>query len=187
VKRSIPAAVVAAFLCLACAPGAVADETPPPRIEAGAKGPDFRAPASTGGTIGLSDLKGRVVVLYFYPKDDTPGCTVEAKGFRDFAAEFEKTGAVVLGVSRDGLESHEKFSKKYGLSFALLADTDGAIHDAWGAWKPGSIFGHSALGVDRSTFVIDGDGIVRRAWHGVNPDGHAEEVLAFVKGLAAAK
>lgn len=182
-KSLISVAATAALVLLACAPKAGADESKTaPKV--GYPSPDFSAPASGGGTIRLGDLKGRVVVLYFYPKDDTPGCTVEAKGFRDFAADFGKAGAVVLGVSRDSLESHAKFAKKFDLTFALLADTDGKIHDAYGAWKDGSIFGRSALGVDRSTFVIDGDGVLRKAWHSVNPDGHAEEVLAFVKGMA---
>ncbi len=162
-------------------------ETKVAKVEAGMPAPDFRAPASTGGTIGLSDLKGKVVVLYFYPKDDTPGCTAEAKGFRDLADDFGKAGAVVLGVSRDGLESHAKFAKKHGLTFALLADADGRIHDVFGAWKEGSIFGRSPLGVDRSTFVIDGEGLVRKAWHGVDPDDHAARVLDFVRSLAPAR
>ena len=157
------------------------------KVDTGMPAPDFRAQASTGGTIGLADLKGKVVVLYFYPKDDTPGCTVEAKGFRDLADDFGKAGAVVLGVSRDGLESHAKFARKHGLTFALLADPDGRIHDAFGAWKEGSIFGRSPLGVDRSTFVIDGLGVVRKAWHGVDPDGHATRVLDFVRSLEPAR
>ncbi len=187
VKNTWMVAAMAAMVLGACAGRADAEESKAARIEAGTKAPDFSTPASTGGSIALKDLKGRVVVLYFYPKDDTPGCTVEAKGFRDYAAEFAKAGAVVLGVSRDGLDSHAKFARKFDLTFALLADTDGKIHDAYGAWKEGSIFGHSALGVDRSTFVIDGEGTVRKAWRSVSPDGHAEEVLAFVKGLALAK
>jgi peroxiredoxin Q/BCP len=187
VKNTFAITAVAALMLAACAGRADAEESKAARIEAGAKAPDFSASASTGGTIGLKDLKGKVVVLYFYPKDDTPGCTVEAKGFRDYAADFTKAGAVVLGVSKDDLDSHAKFVKKFDLTFALLADTDGKIHDAYGAWKQGSIFGRSALGVDRSTFVIDGDGTVRKVWHSVSPDGHAEDVLAFVKSLAPAK
>ncbi len=186
-KNTFAIAAVAALMLAACAGRADAEESKAAKIEAGAKAPDFSGPASTGGTIGLKDLKGKVVVLYFYPKDDTPGCTVEAKGFRDYAADYTKAGAVVLGVSKDDLDSHAKFVKKFDLTFALLADTDGKIHDAYGAWKQGSIFGRSALGVDRSTFVIDGDGTVRKVWHSVNPDGHVEEVLAFVKSLAPAK
>jgi len=183
------AAALAALVGVGVAGSAreVRAETEVAKVEAGVPAPDFRAPASTGGTIGLADLKGKVVVLYFYPKDDTPGCTAEAKGFRDLADDFGKAGAVVLGVSRDGLESHAKFARKHGLTFALLADPDGRIHDAFGAWKEGSIFGRSPLGVDRSTFVIDGLGVVRKAWHGVDPDGHATRVLDFVRSLEPAR
>jgi len=154
-------------------------------VQVGQRAPDFRAAASDGKTYSLSDLKGKVVVLYFYPKDDTPGCTVEAKGFQADTAAFTAAGAVVLGVSRDDLESHHEFAGKYGLTFPLLVDADGAIHDAYGAWKAGSLFGRTALGVDRSTVVLDRDGIVRRIWRSVDPDGHASEVLAFVRSLAA--
>ncbi len=186
-RNTFTIAAVAALMLAACTGKADADESRTLKIEVGAKAPDFSAFSSTSGTIALKDLKGKVVVLYFYPMDDTPGCTVEAKGFRDYAADFTKAGAVVLGVSKDGLDSHAKFAKKFDLTFALLADTDGKIHDAYGAWKEGSIFGHTALGVNRSTFVIDGNGEVRKVWRSVNPDGHAEEVLAFVKSLAPAR
>ena len=153
------------------------------RIDAGTRAPDFSAPASDGKTYALAGLHGKIVVLYFYPKDDTPGCTVEAKGFRDADADLAALGAVVLGVSRDDLESHQQFARKYGLNFPLLSDPDGRIHDAFGAWKEGSVFGRTAMGVDRSTFVIDGDGVVRKAWHGVDPGEHKAEVLAFVRTL----
>jgi len=147
--------------------------------------PAFSAPASTGGTIRLSDLAGRIVVLYFYPKDNTPGCTTEAKGFRDAEAEMAALGVQVLGVSRDGLDAHARFVDRYDLNFPLLSDPDGKIHDAYGAFK-GGIWGRGVLGVDRSTFVIDGQGIVRKVWRGVDPSGHSEEVLAFVRTLADA-
>jgi thioredoxin-dependent peroxiredoxin len=181
-------AAAAALAVAACAPGADAGEAAKgARVEAGQKAPDFRAPASDGGEKGLSDFAGKVVVLYFYPKDDTPGCTIEAKDFRDFAADFAAAGAAVVGVSADDLESHGKFAKKHGLAFTLLSDPDGRILDAYGAWKEGSIFGRTAMGVDRSTFVIDGTGTVRRAWRSVNPMGHAQEVLAFVRSLSAGR
>ena len=154
-------------------------------VQVGQRAPEFRAAASDGKTYALADLKGRVVVVYFYPKDDTPGCTVEAKGFQGEGAAFAAAGAVVLGVSRDDLESHNAFAGKYDLTFPLLVDADGAIHDAYGAWKEGSLFGRTALGVDRSTVVIDREGIVRRIWRSVSPDGHAAEVLAFVRSLPA--
>lgn len=149
----------------------------------GRPAPGFRAPASDGRMLSLADFRGRTVVLYFYPKDDTPGCTLEAKSFRDAAAEFQRLGAVVLGVSRDDRESHDRFAKKYDLNFPLIEDGDGKVHDAYDAWKH-NVFGRTALGVDRSTFVIDGDGILRKAWRGVNPGGHVDEVLAFVRTMA---
>jgi peroxiredoxin Q/BCP len=187
-RRSLVARVVALLLGSAVpaallAPAlACAGEPAGPRLSEGTPAPDFTAPASDGSTVRLSALKGKVVVLYFYPKDDTPGCTVEAKSFRDDEAELKSLGVVLLGVSRDDLDSHRRFVTKYGLAFPLLADPDGAIHDAYGAWKPGSVFGRTALGVDRSTFVIDRQGVVRKAWHGVDPDGHAAQVVDFIKG-----
>jgi len=148
----------------------------------GQPAPDFTAPGPGGRPVALSDYRGKVVVLYFYPKDDTPGCTIEAKSFRDAAAEFQALGAVVLGVSRDGLESHGKFAKKYDLAFPLVADEDGKVHDLYDAWKH-NMFGHTVLGVDRSTFVIDREGIVRKVWRGVSPSAHVDEVLAFVRSI----
>jgi len=154
-------------------------------VKVGQRAPDFNATASDGKLYTLGALAGKLVVLYFYPKDDTPGCTIEAKGFRDVNAEFAGLGAIVLGVSRDGLDSHQAFAHEYGLNFPLLADPEGVMHQAFGAFKQGSLWGKTALGVDRSTVVIDGYGVVRKVWRQVKPDGHAEEVLAFVKGLAA--
>ncbi len=181
---SIVATAALAALSVSLSPACQAETAPPAaRVETGARAPDFSAAASDGKTYTLAGLHGKVVVLYFYPKDDTPGCTVEAKGFRDADADLAALGAVVLGVSRDDLESHQKFVHKYGLNFPLLSDPDGKIHDAFGAWKEGSVFGRTAMGVDRSTFVIDGDGIVRKAWHGVDPGEHKAEVLAFVRTL----
>jgi peroxiredoxin len=173
--------VMVALVVVGAAPPAQAEERA--GVQIGQRAPDFRAVASDGKTYALADLKDKVVVLYFYPKDDTPGCTVEAKGFQADTAAFTAAGAVVLGVSRDDLESHHAFAGKYDLTFPLLVDADGAIHDAYGAWKPDSLFGRTALGVDRSTVVIDRAGIVRRVWRSVSPEGHAAEVLAFVRGL----
>lgn len=155
------------------------------RIVEGMAAPDFTAPWSKGGEFTLSDLRGRVVVLYFYPMDDTPGCTVEAKGFRDMGDEFERLGVEVLGVSEDNLESHGEFIQKYGLNFPLVSDPGGRIINQWGAWKTGSAFGRSRLGLDRSTFVVDRTGTVRKVWRGVDPDGHAESVLAFIRANLA--
>jgi peroxiredoxin Q/BCP len=155
-----------------------------PELKEGTKAPGFSAASSEGGEVSLEGLRGRVVVLYFYPKDDTPGCTKEACSFRDAESDMRKLGAVVLGVSKDGLDSHDKFKAKYHLNFPLLSDPDGKIIAAYGVWKDKSIFGHTALGIVRSTFVIDRDGIVRKAWYGVKVDGHSDEVLAAVRTLA---
>ena len=154
-----------------------------PELNEGMKAPGFCAPSSEGGEVSLDALRGKVVVLYFYPKDDTPGCTKEACAFRDAWSEMQRLGAVVLGVSKDALASHDKFKRKYGLNFPLLSDPEGRIIQAYGAWKDKSIFGHTALGLERSTFVIDAEGTIRKAWRGVNVDGHADEVLAVVRGL----
>jgi peroxiredoxin Q/BCP len=144
--------------------------------------PDFSAKATDGRTVSLADFKGKVVVLYFYPKDDTPGCTVQAKSFRDAAGELARLGAVVLGVSLDDLDSHRRFTDKYDINFPLLEDSDGKVHDLYDAWKH-NVFGRTAVGVDRSTFVIDRDGVLRKVWRGVKPNGHVDEVLAFVRTL----
>lgn len=147
------------------------------------KAPDFKAVATDGKTYSLGDFKGKIVVLYFYPKDDTPGCTKEACSFRDSEAELKKLGVVVLGVSKDSVESHRKFTDKYHLNFPLLSDPDGKIIEAYGCFKEKSMFGKTALGIERSTFVIDAKGTVRKIWRGVKVDGHSDEVLAAVKGL----
>ena len=147
----------------------------------GVKAPDFSLPADDGTTVTLAGLKGRKVVLYFYPKDDTSGCTKEACGFRDSWKDLQKTGAVVLGVSPDGVSSHQKFRGKYGLPFPLLADTDHRVADAYGAWGEKSMYGKRYLGILRTTFVIDGDGRIARVFEKVKPEGHAGEVLAALR------
>lgn len=151
------------------------------KVVEGTEAPDFTAPWSEGGDITLSSLRGQVVVLYFYPMDDTPGCTVEARGFRDADKEMVSLGVVVLGISEDDMESHGSFIKKYELNFPLVSDADGSIMTAWGVWKTGSAFGKSRLGLDRSTFVVDRKGIVRKVWRDVVPEGHAEAVLAWIR------
>ena len=151
--------------------------------------PDFTLPAVgsedvvKNGNVHLADLKGKTIVLYFYPKDDTPGCTKEACSFRDANREMQKRGIVVLGVSADSVESHRKFANKYGLSFPLLADTDTNVSQLYGVWKEKNFLGKKYLGVNRETFLIDKEGIVRKAWHKVNAGGHADEVLAEVDAL----
>ena len=149
-------------------------------LKAGDKAPPFALPSNEGRTV---RLRGKPVVLYFYPKDDTPGCTKEACSFRDAWSEIQETGAVVLGVSPDDAASHEKFRAKYRLPFPLLSDPDHAVADAYGAWGEKSMYGRKYEGILRTTFLIDGTGVVRRVFEKVRPDGHADEVLAAVQQL----
>ncbi|MFL5694651.1 MAG: thioredoxin-dependent thiol peroxidase [Ktedonobacteraceae bacterium] len=151
--------------------------------------PDFTLPAIgsadvvKNGQVHLADLKGHTVVLYFYPKDDTPGCTKEACSFRDANREMQKRGAVVLGVSTDSVASHQKFAEKYGLSYPLLSDTDATVSQLYGVYGEKNMYGKKYLGVNRETFLIDKDGIVRKIWHKVNPEEHANEVLETIESL----
>lgn len=147
------------------------------------KAPDFTAATDGAGKITLSKLKGKNVILYFYPKDDTPGCTTEACGFRDNLSAFTKSGAVVLGVSKDSVAKHDKFKAKYELPFPLVADEDGKICEAYGTWVEKSMYGKKYMGIDRATFLIDAKGVVRQEWRKVKVTGHVEEVLAAVKAL----
>ena len=147
-------------------------------VEEGRPAPDFSLASDAGETVTLSSLRGSPVVLYFYPKDDTPGCTTQACGIRDVYAEYEKRGAVVLGVSPDTVASHQKFKEKYGLPFTLLADPDKTVSEVYGVWREKTSYGKKSMGIVRSTFVIDAEGIVVKAMNGVEPDGHAEKVLA---------
>jgi len=147
-------------------------------LKAGDKAPAFALPSDSGGTIALKDLKGKPVVLYFYPKDDTSGCTVEACEFRDSWKEVKRSGAVVLGVSPDGVASHQKFKKKFSLPFPLLADEGHTVAEAYGAWGEKSMYGRKYQGILRTTFLIGGDGRIARVFEKVKPTGHAAEVLA---------
>jgi peroxiredoxin Q/BCP len=152
-------------------------------IKEGRKAPDFRLASSEGGELSLSDLRGKTVVLYFYPEDDTPGCTREACGFRDGQAAIKKRGALVLGVSGDSLLSHQKFKTKYKLNFPLLADTDRAVAKKYGAFGEKLMYGKKVQGMIRSTFVIDGEGVVRKVFPRVRVDGHQEQVLEALSAL----
>ena len=147
-------------------------------VQEGKPAPEFELKSDAGATVKLSDLRGTPVVLYFYPKDDTPGCTTQACGIRDAWDEFERVGAVVLGVSPDDERSHAKFKAKYELPFALLADTGHSTAEEYGVWKEKSYAGKTYMGVERSTFVIDADGNVAKEFRNVKPDRHADDVLA---------
>lgn len=152
-------------------------------IQAGDTAPDFTLPTDGGGTLSLSSLRGRPVVLYFYPKDDTSGCTKEAIGFRDARAEFEKAGAAVVGVSKDSVAKHDKFKTKYDLNFPLVSDEDGALCAAYGTWVEKSMYGRKYMGIERATFLIGPDGSIRNVWRKVKVPGHVEAVLEAVRAL----
>jgi thioredoxin-dependent peroxiredoxin len=152
-------------------------------VEVGKKAPAFTLPDQDGKPVKLSDFKGKAVVLYFYPKDDTPGCTLEACSFRDEHSALKKSGAVVLGVSPDDEKSHARFAGKFKLPFPLLADTGHTVAEAYGAWGEKSMYGRKYLGIIRSTFLIDGDGKVAAAWPKVKVAGHVEEVRAALAAL----
>ncbi|HEX8231912.1 MAG TPA: peroxiredoxin [Caulobacteraceae bacterium] len=157
----------------------------PDDLKPGDPAPDFALPADDGSTVRLEGLRGRSVVLYFYPKDDTSGCTSEAQGFTAAADDFRAAGAEVVGVSKDSVKSHAKFRNKYGLDLRLLSDESGEMVERYGAWVEKSMYGRKYMGVDRSTFLIGGDGVIRRVWRKVKVPGHVQEVLAAARELSA--
>lgn len=144
---------------------------------------NFESPATGGKPFRLSDHQGRIVVLYFYPKDSTPGCTTEAQQFRDLHTEFAAAGAVIAGVSRDSLRSHENFKTKQELPFELLSDTEEKLCTQFAVIKDKKLYGKPVRGIERSTFIIDRSGVLRREWRGVKAEGHAREVLDFVRTI----
>ncbi len=150
-------------------------------LKPGDPAPAFTLPADDGSVVSLASLRGRTVVLYFYPKDDTSGCTTEACEIRDAWTDVEATGAIVLGVSPDGVASHVKFKRKYSLPFRLLADTDHRVAEAYGAWGEKSMYGRKYFGILRSTFVIAPDGTIRQVFEKVQPKGHAAQILAVLR------
>jgi thioredoxin-dependent peroxiredoxin len=152
-------------------------------LEDGNKAPNFEMPGADGKPIKLSAFKGHITVLYFYPKDDTPGCTAEAKDFSCMADEFKAAGADVIGISPDGVESHKKFIKKHDLGIKLASDEERAAATAYGVWVEKSMYGKKYMGVERSTFLIDKSGKIAKSWRKVKVPGHAAEVLAAVKSL----
>ena len=151
-------------------------------LSPGELAPDFTLPESGGGTRSLHDLRGKKVILFFYPKDNTSGCTKEACGFRDSYAEYQGVNAEILGISPDAVKSHDKFAAKYNLPFPLLADTDHQVSEAYGAWGQKSLYGKKYMGMLRTTYLIDAEGKVEQVWTKVKPAGHASEVLAAVNG-----
>jgi len=152
-------------------------------IGEGKKAPDFNLPTDGGGTASLKALRGKMVVLYFYPKDDTSGCTAEACGFRDEHPKFSRAKAQVIGISRDSVKSHDRFKAKHDLPFTLVADEDGKVCEAYGTWVEKSMYGRKYMGIERATFLIDGEGVVRKIWRKVKVPGHVEEVLEAAKAL----
>ena len=152
-------------------------------LDTGDKAPDFTLPTDGGGTLSLASLKGRKAVLYFYPKDDTSGCTKEAIGFRDALADFEAAGVAVIGASKDGVARHDKFKAKYELNFPLVSDEDGKLCEAYGVWVEKSMYGRKYMGIERATFLIGGDGKIARVWRKVKIPGHVEEVLEAARSL----
>lgn len=152
-------------------------------VDVGTPAPDFTLPTDGGGSVTLSALRGRTVVLYFYPKDDTSGCTSEACGFRDSLPDFTGVDAVVIGLSKDSVASHDKFKAKHDLPFTLASDTDGAVCEAYGTWVEKSMYGRKYMGIDRATFLIDKEGVVRNVWRKVKVTGHVDAVLKAAKAL----
>ena len=152
-------------------------------VELGNKAPDFTLPTDGAGSVTLSKLNGKKVVLYFYPKDDTSGCTAEACGFRDSFPDYGGTGAVVIGISKDSVASHDKFKKKHGLPFTLASDVNGDVCEKYGVWVEKSMYGRKYMGLERATFLIDGKGVVRGVWHKVRVPGHVAEVLKAAQAL----
>lgn len=152
-------------------------------LNIGDKAPDFTLTTDGEGSISLAKLKGKNVVLYFYPKDDTPGCTIEAKDFRDLMDDFKKSDTVIIGLSKDSVKSHDKFKEKFCLPFTLASDTEGTTCEAYGVWVEKSMYGKKYMGIERATFLIDKQGKIAQIWSKVKVEGHAKEVLEAAKGL----
>lgn len=152
-------------------------------LQVGDAAPNFDMASDKGGQVTLKDFKGQNVVLYFYPKDDTPGCTIEAKDFRDLAQEFAKAETILIGVSKDSIDSHCKFSNKFDLNFALASDEDGDVCERYGVWGEKNMYGKKYMGITRATFFIDKQGKIAQVWPKVSVDGHAKEVLEAAKKL----
>jgi len=156
-------------------------------VNEGEEAPDFTLLADDEGKVSLKDYRGKKIVLYFYPKDGTPGCTREAIEFRDIAKEFEKEGAIILGVSKDSVKSHQKFKQKHELPFTLLSDPEGKVLDLYGVWKKKSLYGRTFMGTERTTFLVDEKGIVKKVYRKVKAKGHAQVCLLDLKGNTETK
>lgn len=154
-----------------------------PELSAGMKAPDFSVAFDSAQEVTTESLKGKHKVIYFYPKDDTPGCTIEAQDFRDAIKDFEKAGAVVIGVSRDSVKSHDNFKQKFCLPFPLASDEEGTMCEDYGVWVEKSMYGKTYMGVERSTFLVDKSGTIRQIWRKVKVDGHVQDVLKAVRAL----
>ena len=152
-------------------------------LDPGQTAPAISLPRDGGGNTALTDFAGKPVVVYFYPKDDTPGCTIEAKGFTDMVEDFAAAGATVLGISKDSVKKHDKFRDKYGLRIALLSDEAGDVCERYGVWAEKSMYGKTYMGIERATFLIDGAGKIVRVWRKVKVEGHVDEVLAAARAL----
>jgi len=185
-KSSLKRACYYCYLCwntTSYLPGCISKKEMIMKPEIGLQAPDFNLPADSGMNISLQDLKGKPVILYFYPKDDTSGCTAQACQFRDILPDFSGVNAAILGVSRDGIKSHQKFRDKYSLNFPLLADESGEICQKYGVWVEKSMYGRKYFGIERTTFLIDAAGIIRQVWSKVKVPGHAEAVLKALESL----
>ena len=152
-------------------------------LNIGDQAPDFTLPTDGGGSVTLSALRGKPVILYFYPKDDTPGCTTEACGFRDMLPDFSGVGATVIGISKDSVAAHNRFKTKHGLNFTLASDSEGKIVEQYDAWVEKQQYGRTYMGIDRCSFLIDGAGTIRALWHKVKVKGHVDAVLKVLKEL----
>ncbi len=155
-------------------------------LKTGMKAPDFNTPCDDGRSVSLSTLAGRPAVLFFYPKDDTPGCTAESCAFRDFKPQFDAAGIAVFGISKDSLKKHEKFRSKYDLNFPLLSDENGTMCEDYGVWVEKSMYGRKYMGIERTTLLIDANGVVLHIWSPVKVPGHVEEVLGIAQTHAKA-
>lgn len=152
-------------------------------LDTGDKAPDFNLPVNGGGSLSLKDLKGKKAVVYFYPKDMTPGCTTEAQDFRDHIKDFDKAGAIVVGVSKDSVKRHDNFVEKQNLPFKLISDENGTLCEDFGVWVEKNMYGRKYMGIQRATFILDAKGVIRHVWPKVKVKGHAAEVLETLKGL----